>query len=57
MNAIKNCPVTMEDIDICQNIFGTDIYKLKGKRVHNKTKAVVSYYIEIPQELKYTKKN
>ena len=31
MNAIKNCPVTAEDITIAERIFGPDISNLKGK--------------------------
>ena len=43
-----NCPVTMEDIDICEKIFGPNICTLKGKTVHTKPKVVVNYYIDIP---------
>ena len=42
MNEMKNCTVTMEDIDVCENIFGTDIYTLKGKIVCTKVKSVVN---------------
>ena len=31
MNAIKNCPITLEDIDIAERMFGKDIVTLKGK--------------------------
>ena len=50
-NAIKNCPVTIEDINICEKIFGPDIYALKGKSTYKKSKVVVPDYIEIPKEL------
>jgi len=33
MNAIKDCPVTVEDVDIAEKIFGPDIGTLKGKSV------------------------
>ena len=56
-NEIKNCSVTTEDIDIYEKIFGNDTYTLKGTAVHTKPKAVVNYYIEIPQELKYKHQN
>ena len=51
MNQIKNCPVTIEDINICEKIFGPDIYALKGKSVRKKPKVVVNDYVEIPPEL------
>ena len=44
----------MESIDLCEKIFGPDIYTLKGNTVHTKQKGVANYYIEIPQELKVT---
>ena len=31
MNAIANCPITVEDINIAEKIFGPDISTLKGK--------------------------
>ena len=31
MNAIKNNPVTTEDVDIAEKIFGPDVATLKGK--------------------------
>ena len=51
MNAIKNCPITMEDIDIAETIYGPDIGSIKGKTVRNKPKPVVNDYIHIPKEL------
>ena len=47
----------MYDIDICEKIFGPDIYTLKGNTVQNKPKEVVNYYIGIPQWLKDTYQN
>lgn len=35
-NAIKNCPVTVEDVNIAEKIFGLDIYTLKGKATRTK---------------------
>ena len=32
----------MEDIDICEKIFGPDIYTLKGKRVRTKPISAVN---------------
>ena len=50
-NAIKNLPVTLDDINIAEKIFGTDIGALKGKTTRQKPAPVVSDYIEIPKEL------
>ena len=47
----------MEDIYICEKIFGTNIYTLKVNTVRTKIKAVVNDYIEITQELKDTHQN
>ena len=51
MNFISNNPVTMEDIEIAQQIFGTDIGSLKGKTTRQKPLPVVNDYIELPEEL------
>ena len=50
-NQIKNCPVTIEDINISEKIFGPDVYAIKGKSVRKKPKVVVNDYIEIPKDL------
>ena len=52
MNAIKNCPVTIEDIKLCEKICGRSIPSLKGKTVRRPPKITVNDYIEIPRELK-----
>ena len=54
MNEMKKNPVKMDDIDICEKIFGPFMYTLKGKTVCTKPKAVVNDYIDIIQELKDT---
>ena len=51
MNAIANCPVTIEDVNIAEDIFGPDISTLKGKSTRPKTKVVVNDEIEIPNEI------
>jgi len=33
MNAIKDCPVTVDDIILAEKIFGPDVASLKGKTV------------------------
>jgi hypothetical protein len=51
MNVIKNCPVTTEDVNIAEKIFGKDILSLKGKSTRRKPKSVRADLIEIPKEL------
>jgi hypothetical protein len=51
MNAIKNLPVTIDDVNLAEKIFGPDIGALKGKTTRHKPCPVVSDYIEIPSEL------
>jgi hypothetical protein len=51
MNAIKNLPVTIEDINLAEKIFGPDIGALKGKTTRQKPTPVINDYIEIPEEL------
>jgi hypothetical protein len=36
MNVIKDCPVTTEDVNIAEKIFGKDISSLKGKSTRRK---------------------
>ena len=49
---IKNCPVTSEDVDIAEKIYGKDILYLKGKTTRQTPKAVVQDLIQILRELK-----
>ena len=51
MNIIKNCPVTVEDINIAEKIFGPDVSSLKGKSTRRKPNPVRKDLIEIPKEL------
>ena len=51
MNLIANNPVTIEDIEIAEQIFGSDIGSLKGKTTRKKPIPVVDDYIAIPEEL------
>jgi hypothetical protein len=44
-NQIKNCPVTIEDIKICEQIFGPDIYAIKDKTTRRTPKVVVNDYV------------
>ena len=51
-NIIQNCPVTVEDVNIAESIFGPDMGTLKGKTVRRKPPIVKSDLVEIPPELK-----
>jgi hypothetical protein len=50
-NAIKNLPITVDDIKTAEMIFGEDIGILKGKSVRHKALPVSSDYVEVPKEL------
>ena len=50
-NAVKNLPITLDDIKTAEMIFGKDIEALKGESLRKKPLPVVSDYIEIPKEL------
>ena len=56
-NVLKNCPFTIEDIRICDNIFGPNICTLKGMTVCTNPKAEVNDYINILQNLKERHQN
>jgi hypothetical protein len=51
MNAIKNCPVTTEDVNNAKKIFGTGMSSLRGKSTRHKSTPVREDGIEIPEEL------
>jgi hypothetical protein len=51
MNAIKNIPITLEDVKLAEQVCGPDIGALKGKTTRKKPIPVVSDHIEIPTEL------
>jgi hypothetical protein len=48
MNIIRNNPVTTEDIQLAEQIFGPDIGSLKGKTTRKKPAPVVSDYVAVP---------
>ena len=52
MNAIKNCPVVLDDVINAEKIFGPALSTLKGKSTRRKPKPVLKDEIEIPEELK-----
>jgi hypothetical protein len=50
-NIIKNCPVTADDVNIAERIFGGDIGTLKGKSTRGRPTPVKDDLVEIPPEL------
>jgi hypothetical protein len=50
-NQIKDCPVTVQDVNVASTIWGKDIAALKGKTVCNKTIPVARDYVKVPHEL------
>jgi hypothetical protein len=51
MNAIKNCPVTTEDVNNGKKIFRANMSSLRGKLTMRKSTPVWEDTIEIPEEL------
>ena len=49
-NQIANCPVTAEDIDIAQQVWGKDISALKGKTTRSKPVPVKGNAMRIPRQ-------
>ena len=50
-NLIRNCPVTVEDVNIAEKIYGPDVGSLKGKTTRQKPKPVTRDIISIPKAL------
>jgi hypothetical protein len=50
-NQIKDCPVTVPDVDVALKIWGKDISALKGKTTRKKTNPVARDFIKVPKEL------
>ncbi|KAG7337588.1 hypothetical protein IV203_020412 [Nitzschia inconspicua] len=51
MNSIKDCPVTVDDINLAEKIYGPDVATIKGKATRTRPIPVVNDIIEIPKEL------
>jgi transcriptional regulator of NAD metabolism len=50
-NQIKDCPVTVQDVDVAHKIWGKDNASLKGKTTRSKTNPVARDYVKAPKEL------
>jgi hypothetical protein len=49
-NQIKDCPVTIQDIDVALNIWGKNIAAFKGKTTQSNMNLVVRDYVKVPKE-------
>jgi hypothetical protein len=50
-NQIKDCPMTIQYIDVATKIWGKNIAALKGKTTRSKTHPVARDYVKVPKEL------
>ena len=50
-NMIRNCPITVKDIDIAEKVYGKSVGALKGKTVRFKPIPVVKDYVEVPPDI------
>jgi hypothetical protein len=50
-NQMKDCPVTIQYIDVATKIWGKNIAALKGKTTRSKKHPVARDYVKIPKEL------
>ena len=54
---IRNCPIAVEDVNIAEQIYGSDISSMKGKKTRPKAKLVRNDHVKIPPEIKETHDN
>jgi hypothetical protein len=47
-NQIKDCPMTVQDIDVARKIWGKNIATLKGKTTQSKSIPVARDYVKVP---------
>ena len=50
-NLFKNCPITTQDVNLAEKIFGKDISTLKGRSTRPNPEKVIDDIIDIPEEL------
>jgi hypothetical protein len=51
INQIKDCPMTIQDIDVVMKIWGKNIAALRGKTTRSKMHPVARDYGKVPKEL------
>jgi hypothetical protein len=51
INQIKDCPVTVQYIDMARTIWGKNIAALKGKTTRSKSILVARDYVKVPMEI------
>jgi hypothetical protein len=49
-NQIKDCPVTVQDVDVALNILGKNIAALTGKTTQSKTNPVAGDCVKAPRK-------
>ena len=54
---IANCPVTVANIEVAQQIWGKDVAALKGKTTHKRPNAVADDALKIPRAFVGMRKN
>jgi hypothetical protein len=50
-NQIKDCPVTVQDVDVAHTIWGKNVAALKGKTTRSKPDPVARDFVKVPVEL------
>mmetsp|Transcript_34817 Transcript_34817/g.80485 ORF Transcript_34817/g.80485 Transcript_34817/m.80485 type:complete len:123 (+) Transcript_34817:1516-1884(+) len=52
-NLSKNDPITIDDINVTENVFSPDIGKLQGSTVRTKPTPELTNYVEVPPMIRY----
>ena len=50
-NFVKNCPMTINNINIAEKVYGPEVGTLKGKSVRQRPLVVQQDNIEVPKEI------